>query len=487
MRINYGEWSPDSPSLDAPLLLAQNVMPYGGHYRPFLGASVVTSALPAAPLAAISTSIQNNISETYAATATNLYRLGGPTWTACTGAAVTPSSPMQWEFAQYGNYVLAASLNNELRQVLIGGGMDFAAITDAPKSNCVGVVRNFVMCGDINDPTDGLQNARVRWSAIDDPLLWPLAGTSAAEAVQSDQQDLRSEDGAVRAIFATDVGIIFQERSITRASYVGTPLIFQFDSIDDSRGLVGRYAAAQVGRAVYFLSEDGFFVTDGSGESVPIGNGKVDRYFYGDINRSKFANIQTIAYPLEKCIVWFYASKQSDANDSAIIYNYGDKRWSSGLIAVSLAVNARTAGYTLEQLDAFGTMETISASLDSDVWRGGASFPGAFDGQYRLGSLNGSALTATFETGDLIIEGRRAYVSGVRPLNEGGQTTVTLGTKKLISDPIVWGAERAVTPATGKADFRSSAFYHRIRTRIAGGFTKALGVDAVMTTDDGEQ
>lgn len=487
MRLNYGEWRPDAPSLEAPLLEALNVMPYGDHYRPFLGSAAISSALPDAPFAAISSSVENDVSETYAATFDKLYRLSVATWLDVTGAAVVTSTSMVWSFAQFDRFIIAGSPTNLLRFVTIGTPGNFTTIANSPQARVLGTVRDFLFCGDISDPTDGLINYRVRWSAIGDSLNWPLAGTAGAQAVQSDEQDLKSENGAVRAIFATDVGVIFQERAITRATYVGAPLIFQFDTIDNSRGLVSRRAGVQMGRSIYFLAEDGFFVTDGSGESQPIGSGKVDRYFYENLNELQMANIQAIGYPVQKCVAWFYAAGGSNINNAVIIYNYRDQKWAHGLIDTALVINARTAGYTLEQLDQFGNMDTLAASLDSPVWQGGISFPASIGTDFRFGSLSGPALTAVFETGDLALDGRRSYINGVRPLNEGGSTLVTLGTKKLITDAITWGPERAVTPATGKADFRSSAFYQRIRSRIVGGFTKALGVDAVFSADQGGQ
>lgn len=488
MRIKYGEWTPDSPDLDAALQEALNVMPYGDHYRPLLGSVDVSDALEGEPYAAISTAEVDNISETYVATIDKLWQLSTTTWTERTGAAVTTDDPMVWAFAQYDKYVLAASYNNILRYKEIGVGVNFAnAHADAPKCRVVGPVRDFIFCGDINDPTDGQVPHRVRWNAIDDPLNWPLPGSASAIATQADEQDLRAENGAVRAVFGSDAGIIFQERAITRATYVGAPLVFRFDLMDSSRGLRARNAAVQVGRIVFFLALDGFFVTDGSGDSTPIGNGKVDRWFFENAVEARLDYVQALVYPSLKCVAWFFSKDTSANNDHVIIYNYTTQRWAHGELACFLAFTGRTTSYTLEDLDAFGTLETLPASLDSETWQGGAGFPAVLTADYKLASLAGDALEAVLETGAISLDGQIMYIDGVRPLIQGGAAAVTLGTQKTLADAVTWGTERSVTAATGKADFRSAAFFQRIRARITGGFTKSIGVDALVTADDGDR
>jgi hypothetical protein len=77
-------------------------------------------------------------------------------------------------------------------------------------------------------------------------------------------------------------GLIFQESRITRMDYRGGNVVFSFRRIEDNRGAVQGKNVIQVGNLVYFLSEDGFYVTDGS-SSKPIGANKVDRFFYNDL------------------------------------------------------------------------------------------------------------------------------------------------------------------------------------------------------------
>lgn len=484
MKVAFGDWSPDQPELENKCLEAKNVIPYAGRYTQVKGLASVSDALPGKPLASISTSIIESISETYVGTATNLYRLAVTSWDDVSPMGLVGTTA--WSFCQFGIYILAASYENLLQFVEIASTDLFADIADSPKARCVGAVRNFVVCGDIVDPTDGAVPWRVRWSAIDSGLDWPLAGTNDAYAKQSDQQDLKAEDGAVKAIVGTEYGLIFQEKAISRMSYVGSPLVFQIDRIDSTRGALSSRSVVNVGRTCYFPSRDGFFANDGSGESVSIGHGKVDQWFLAQINDNSLESIIGAADRRRKIIYWTFSANGNEIPNRVIIYNYAEQRWSYAEVTLTDLVYARQAGYTLEDLDAFGTLDTIDLPFDDPFWGPGGQFLAAFDSEYKLSTFGGGPpLTAVLETGEFCLEGRRSYLSGIRPLVTGNtQVQIALGTRQLMGAAPVWTSDRVITQSTGQADFRSSSFYFRARCTIPGGFTDAIGVDSVEARDD---
>lgn len=483
MRVQFGEWSPDQPDLENKCLEAKNVVPYAGKYSQIRGLSAFSDALSERPLGSISSSVISSVAETYAGGVEHLYRLSGASWDDVSPMALNGTTA--WSFAQFGKYILAASYENLLLFVEIGTGDPFDDISDSPKARCLGAVRNFLVAGDIDDPVDGEVPWRVRWSGIDNPLDWPLAGSNDAYARQSDQQDLKAEDGAVKAIVGTEYGLIFQEKAISRMSYVGSPVVFQIDRIDSTRGALSSRSVVNVGRTCYFPARDGFFANDGSGESVSIGHAKVDEWFLAQIGDTTLETIVGVADPRRKLIYWAFASGGSDTPNKLIIFNYAEARWSHADVVLADMVYARQTGYTLEDLDAFGTLETIELSFDSPFWGPGGQFLAAFDSQYRLSTFGGDPLTAVLETGEFGLEGRRGFVAGVRPLVTGNTATkVALGSRQLMGAAATWTADRAITQSTGQADFRVSAFYFRVRCTIEGGFEDAIGIDSVINQDD---
>ena len=247
-------------------------------------------------------------------------------------------------------------------------GSNFADLSaDAPKAKYIAVVRDFVMTGYTNDPTDGNKPYRVRWSGIGDHTSWAISA-----ATQADFQDI-ADLGDVTGLVGGEYATILLEKGIVRAHYIGSPLIFQFDPVETGRGCKVPGSVCNVGNSVFFLADDGFYMFDGQ-QSVPIGAEKVNRFFLEDWDSAYAKNMSASADPVKQIIVWSYASRQAinGQPDKLIIYNYALDKWSTANVTADLVAPIYTAGYTLEGLDAaFGTLDVLPASLDSSIYRGG--------------------------------------------------------------------------------------------------------------------
>ncbi len=67
----------------------------------------------------------------------------------------------------------------------------------------------------------------------------------------------------MQGVTGGEFGLVLLERSIVRMSYVGTPLIFQFDNIARNRGCFEPNSVIQWQGITYFLGDDGFYACDG--------------------------------------------------------------------------------------------------------------------------------------------------------------------------------------------------------------------------------
>ncbi|BCV04958.1 MAG: hypothetical protein CM15mV95_300 [Caudoviricetes sp.] len=76
-----------------------------------------------------------------------------------------------------------------------------------------------------------MYNQRVKWSGINDSSTW-----TPSQATQSGFQDIVGSHGNIQAIVGGECCVIFMEKAIYRMSYVGVPLVFQFDKIADNLG-----------------------------------------------------------------------------------------------------------------------------------------------------------------------------------------------------------------------------------------------------------
>lgn len=480
--IEFGTWTPDAPYLGAQLKESLNTVFYGGRHQPFPSVEVATNAVADDVVTAYSTESVNDAIETYVATDTRLYQLSDVNWTdrskGATDYTSTVSNPI-WQFLQQDERVFACNIENPLQYRDIGGGSAFADVTtNPPKCRRIGTVRQFLVAGDIDDPTDGRVKHRVQWAAIDDPLDWPLPGSADAEAKQAGAQDLDLEAGAVQGVVGTEYGVVFQRSAIWRMTYVGSPLVWQFDRVDTTRGAYASNSIVKVGRSIYFLAEDGFYVTDGSGAAQPIGHGVIDRTFIDELDDTQL-QLMTGAYdPVTRFITWSYPR---DGGYSQLIYNWVENRWTRAETNAKIVFQHRSPGYTLEQLDTFGTIDTIQPSLDSRFWKGGLRLFAAITPDNELGTYTGAPLDAVLETGEFQLnEGGKGFLSGVRPLvtaNTTATVTVQVGSRDLQSDLVSFTDARSVHAATGYANFRRTGFFHRVKITIAGDWKDAIGID----------
>lgn len=483
MRLRFGEWRPDVSALDGTHAAeAKNVIPVSGEYAQFSALTETTDAVASRIQGAFSATDEDGTSLHYVGTGTHLYSLNGAAWTDRSGATYTTATDGYWKFAQYGDRLIATNYA-DVPQTILVGGVAFADLDNsapvAPKARHVGVVRDFVMLGNLN--ISGTEYPfRVQWSAIADPLTWPTPASAAAIAAQSGKEDLPAEYGPVQHITSGDqFNLVFQQRGITRFDYVGGEGVFTVSTYERNRGLYCPNAAVQIGSQVYFLGYDDFYVTDGA-QTQALGYGKVAKTFFADFNQF-YTDRVTVSYdPQNKVIFWSYPSGDSSDGtpDKVIMFNYAEGRWSYAVQSVELLFAARSQGYTLEQLDAVSaSLDALPASLDSTIWMGGNPVIYGVSTLHKLGTFTGSALEATIDTAETGGE-ERAVVTGIRPLVTGsGTVTVKVGTRDLLSGSVTYTSAVSPHARSGVAPFRQEGRYHRARVIVTGGFTKAIGVD----------
>jgi hypothetical protein len=351
--------------------------------------------------------------------------------------------------------------------------------------------------GSTNDPIDGEQPRRLWWSSIGDAGDWPSPGTDLAIQRQSDFQDLeQSELGHLRGIVGGNLsgadGAAFLERGIVRISYTGSPAIFSFEVAEGAAGtsspwsIVSRRMPTENGtRAVaYYYSDSGFQFFDGASASS-IGTQKFDRFIYDDLLQSRRAQMLGVAVPYANLILWAYhsATNSTSLYDRLLVYNWELQRgtlcemtpfeWLEENISSSL---------TLDELDPFGTLETIATSFDSMAWVTSKPAVSLWDSTHRLNTLTGQPMAATVETVEIGLPGRRMKLHNtVRPVIEGSDSgaTVAVGHRERQANPVSYDVDVPVN-ILGACGLRSSGRYVRLRLKLpaAAPFTHLSGIEA---------
>jgi hypothetical protein len=420
------------------------------------------------------------------------------------GAYATPPVLIgggHWSMTSFGARIVAVNGVDRPQSLMLGGANFTELSAQAPVAKYCAVVKDFMFFGNTIDAVDGPRPYRVWWSAINSPAYWPTPGSVEAQQTQSDFQDLQQTDlgnvtGLVPGFAPGSDVVIFTERGIYTASYVGPPLIFNFRTALGSSGTTAQRSivvdhardpgSGAIRPVCYYLSSEGFAAFDGTA-SYPIGAQKFDRAFFTDLDDSYVTYVQGVRDPRSHSVIWAYPSVGSGGLfNRLLVYNWELSRATIIRLEPSSAyvewlTNAMYGGiYHLDNIDSFGNLDTIAPSFDDPFWTGNmASRLSFFDRDHRLGIGGGPPLPAILETGEVQpAEGRRAWVRMSRPLNDGGVATVAVGHRERLTDPVTWETPVNVNQL-GECPQRCTGRYLRFRMTLAPGqgWHHAQGLD----------
>ena len=309
-------------------------------------------------------------------------------------------------------------------------------------------------------PTVGLQ---VITSEIDRHLIVlgadPISGSSRTGTVDpmlvafSDQENelefeplITNTAGSVRlSSGSTIVGavksrqeiIIFTDTSVYSMQFVGSPLTFSLNLINERSGLIGPKAAVTAATGVFFMSYGNFYLYNGTVQELPC---SVHNYVFSDLNQNQAYKIQAFTNNEHNEVGWFYPSSTSEEIDRYVIYNTQQKIWYYGQL-------------------------TRTVWLDSGV----EPFPQAADSgyiyQHEIGFDNdGSAMTNVFvESADFDLgDGDRftqiqALIPDIKFLQDANAGSLNIVTKvrNFPGDTLTTDSTSEVTSSTQKVNLRA--------------------------------
>jgi hypothetical protein len=480
--INFGEWLPDQPALNnTGATEAQNVIPAMKGYRCFRQLSPLSGAATNKILGMYAGKDDSGATTLYVGDSGKLYKFNASD-SALTdiskSGGYTTGSGEKWRFAQFGETLIATNYSQAMQTITVAGGGLFADLGGTPpRAKFITVVRDQVLLANTHDSVDGAKPYRVWFSGINSATSW-TPGTNLA-----DYQDV-VDAGDCTGLVGGEYAIILFEKAIVRASFVGAPLVYQFDKLTSDRGCTVPGSVASVGPSlVFFLAPDGFYMLRGN-EIVPIGAQKINSWFLDRFKSANKDNVVSAVDPINQNVIWAYPSLNSSdgENDEIIVYNYHLNRWSYAEQATTAVAQLFTAGYTLEELDNISSsIETLPASLDDGVYQGGTFFfAGAKD--KKVQSFTGDCLNATIETGEFNISaGRHSLINNVLPyvsakVGQSPTVSASVGSRDRQIDTATFTSSSALG-TDGYCPVRSAGAFHRVRLSLTGDFDVAQGVD----------
>jgi len=466
-RIVFGEWMPDQSGITGALSDAKNCVSQAAGYGPFPQA-VEFSAAASENLTSLFASKQpDGVTKLFAAGRSKIFTVSGVGAVTEVNSGYTTSANERFRFTQFGDVVIGTDNSSKLQAWTLGTSTAFADLSaSAPVAKYVTVVRDFVVVANTFESSKQEQY-RVRWSGLNDETVWTPSATN-----QADYQDI-ADGGQIMGIRGGEFGLVLLERSIHRMSYIGSPLIFQFDNISRNKGCMVSGSIAQYQGITFFLSDDGFYMCDGQ-QVIPIGSEKVDRWFLDDVSENDYPTMSAAVDPVRKLILWNYKSK--DGSRKLMAYNFTTKKWTYTDAGTDFISDASSASSTLEELDSISSsIDALATPMDSILFTGGKYFLGGTLAT-KVITYTGTPMTARIQTGD-IEAGGQSLLTLARPQVDQGSATVSVASRRLLSQDITYSAPVAASD-DNRVSLRGSGKYHRIEVNPTGARWKsAVAVD----------
>lgn len=475
--LPFGEWAPDAPDLGDKAREALGVIPEKAGYRPFKTLATVSNALTARAQGAAWFRAPDGSTKNFSGDATKLYLLDTtPSWnnvSRLAGGAYATDPTGNWRFAQFGSLAYATNNFDVLQSFDLAAGTNWIAAVGSP-SVCqfIGVVKRFLFLVSL-----AANPLRVNWSGDNNPGTFASSPTTLADF------DDVPDGGAITGFLGGEYGLVFQESALQRYSFEGSPTVFRRDKVASDLGATIPNSVAGRGGTGFFCHRSGFHMIQGGAQVVPIGRDRVDRWFWGLLDQTRFNRVTSAFDPINGLYIVSFPSGSGEP-DQLLIYNIAADRWSHAQATCELIYSGATqnTSWTIEQLDTFGTIENVPFSFDSSYWSGVRSLLlSGFYTDHKYGNFSGANAAVTIDTPETEpIPGRRVKFRAARPMVDGGAPTLALGYRPNQQASVLWTPDKALTPA-GIAPFRTDSRYGRFRLKLPAGsqFQWAQGVDGI--------
>lgn len=373
------------------------------------------------------------------------------------------SATAQWQFAQFGNLVLATQANAVLQVFDLSSSTAFAVNAGSPpQAAYISVVGPFlVLSGLLSNPY------RIQWSGLNATTTW-TSGTNS-----SDYQDF-PDGGIVRGVAGGEAGIIFQDQAIRRMSYVpGSPIIFQIDRITQDKGLYAPYSIVRAGEKIFFYAGQGFHKIEPGGVPEQIGREKVDRTFLADLDKGNLQLFIGAADPRSTRVYWAYKSASGLAGlyDKILGYDFMLERFFPVSATGEYLLGISQTGLTLENLDSISaSLDALTLSLDAYATAVQPEIA-QFSSSHILGFFRGTNLEATIESAEQGTDENRITIRGFRPVTDAATLYGSVSYRDTPSATSTNGSEVLVNSRTGRVDLMRDARYSRFKVRVPAATT----------------
>jgi len=393
------------------------------------------------------------------------YGWGAGTWSTSTwntsregltGAEGVLLQSAKWALDNWGEDVLALQFDGGLFYWDTSSGLSSNLASTTNVSNAPTKSRFMLVSGDDRHvicfgtettigTTSTQDNMFIRWSSQETTNTWaPTATNTAGSFRLTDGNQINT---AVRSRGAV---MVWTDTALYQMQFIGAPLTFGFKQIGSNCGAVGINAAVDVSGTSFWMSDDSFFLYDGSVKKIPC---SVQDHVFDNINLNAKQDVFCAANSDFNEVMWFYPSANSTQIDKMVAYNYAENLWYVGTLARSSWADSGVYDnpYAAE-FDSDDTTATISTITGLKAGR-------TFVYIHESGvNADGAAMSNHIESGDIDIADGDNFMSVSRFIpdfkNQTGTVDVTLKTRPYPSGTQKSHGSFDVTTSTTKVDTR---------------------------------
>ncbi len=393
-----------------------------------------------------------------------------------------------WCFAQFGDAILATA-KTEIPKFL-DSATTFANVTaSAPKAAIVEVANNFTLLFDVNDQGalfDSANRPNGWWCAAKGGYT-SYTPSGASEAATG---TLHSSPGKITAGKAFGYQVIaYKLRSMYLGTYVGAPVIWDFQLIPGEAGALCNTAVVNVGTPEQprhiFMGYDNFYQFAG-GQAIPIGN-PIKEAVFGELDYNNASAVRTHHDRKGKIVRFYYPVSGGRTPDKCVVYNYITGKWGRDDRVIQASVDYASAGITYDNLgSSYATFDALpNLPFDTAFLAAAGEYPAIFDTTNSLVTLTGPSSQASITTGDYGDPQMFSTVTRVIPQFFSAPNTAQMTNyyRNNLSDALTTG--QTVTMSNGRFDVLRSARWHRARFDMTGDF-EIVGFDP-QANQDGEE
>ena len=337
-----------------------------------------------------------------------------------------------WSFDNFGEDLIATVHKGKTFRwdTSNGTGVRAVAISQAPTSSRFTLVsmpdRHIFLFG--TETTIGNSTTQddlfLRFSSQEDFTTWGPTATNTAGS-------FRIQDGSkiVSAVRSRNAVLVWTDTSLHAMQFVGAPFTFSLVQIGANCGAVGVHAAVDVNGVAYWMSQNAFYLYDGSIKKIPC---SVQDFVFEDFSITQQPETYVGVNSEFNEVTWYYASTNATQIDRSVTYNYLERTWYTSTLS-----RTTWTDYGVYQRPYATKYETGTTGTTPTVLGVTAGASLLYEHEQGVND-DQSAMTAFITSGDFDIQDGQQILSISKGIpdfkNQVGSATMTMGFKTYPSE-----------------------------------------------------